>query len=95
MASYDVVSEYCQNHAADTALTFFSAASYAMRLNTGVLVSLTASVAAKKAAAAAAAEVEAASSQGLTLVHVSAQLVCFLWHRECIQGVFRGCLGGV
>jgi hypothetical protein len=31
--------------------------------------------------------------QGLTLVHFSARLKHFLWHRECIQRLFRGCLG--
>jgi hypothetical protein len=33
--------------------------------------------------------------QGLRLVHFWAQLKRFLWDRRCIQGVFRGCLGGV
>ena len=33
--------------------------------------------------------------QGLTLVHCSAQLTCFLWNRGCVEGLFRGCLGGV
>ena len=37
----------------------------------------------------------AASNQGLTLVHFSAQLKRFLWHRGCTVGVFRGSLGGV
>jgi len=36
-----------------------------------------------------------ANAQGLTLVHFSAQLKRFLWHRGCIQGLCRGCLGGV
>ena len=33
--------------------------------------------------------------QGLTLVHISAQLERFLWDRGCIYGLCRGCLGGV
>jgi hypothetical protein len=33
----------------------------------------------------------AATTQGLTLVHFSAQLKRILWDR----GAFRGCLGGV
>ena len=33
--------------------------------------------------------------QGLTLVLFSAQLKRFLWDRGCIQGVCRGCLGGL
>jgi hypothetical protein len=38
---------------------------------------------------------ESARSQGLTLVHISAQLERFLWCRECTSGSSRGCLGGV
>ena len=33
--------------------------------------------------------------QGLTLVHFSAQRKRFLRDRGCVQGLFRGCLGGV
>ena len=33
--------------------------------------------------------------QGLTLVHFSAQRKCFRWDWGCMQGLFRGCLGGV
>jgi hypothetical protein len=33
--------------------------------------------------------------QGLTLVHFSAQLERFLWYMGCVEGLFRGCLGGV
>jgi len=35
------------------------------------------------------------SNQGLTLVHFSAQRERFLWDRGCIEGLSRGCLGGV
>ena len=31
--------------------------------------------------------------QGLTLVHFSAPCQRFLWYRECIQGLCKGCLG--
>ena len=33
--------------------------------------------------------------QGLPLVHFSAQCKRFLWDRECIQGLLRGCLSNV
>jgi len=36
-----------------------------------------------------------APQQGLTLVHCSAQRKRFLWDRECVQGLDRGCSGGV
>ena len=36
-----------------------------------------------------------ASSQGLTLIHFSAQLERFVWNRGCIQGGVRGCSGGI
>ena len=36
-----------------------------------------------------------AKRQGLTLVHFLAQRKHLVWDRGCIQGVFRGCLGGV
>ena len=36
-----------------------------------------------------------ASAQGLTLVHFSAQLKRLLRNRGCIQGMCKGCLGGV
>jgi len=35
------------------------------------------------------------TTQGLTLVQFSAQRKRCLWDRECIWGLFRGCLGGV
>jgi hypothetical protein len=40
------------------------------------------------------AQSHASSTQGLTLVHISAQRKRFLWDRGCTQGSFRGCLGG-
>jgi hypothetical protein len=36
-----------------------------------------------------------AATQGLTLVHLSALIERILWNRGCIEGLFRGCLGGV
>ena len=38
---------------------------------------------------------EACLQQGLTLVHFSAQRKRYLWDKGCIEGLFRGCLGGV
>jgi len=35
------------------------------------------------------------AGQGLTLVHFSAQRKRFLWDRGCIEGLFRGCSGGL
>jgi hypothetical protein len=35
------------------------------------------------------------SRQGLKFVHFPAQLKRFMWDRGYIQGLFRGCLGGV
>jgi hypothetical protein len=35
------------------------------------------------------------ATQGLTLVHFSAQRERFLWGRGCMYGLLRGCLGGV
>ena len=35
------------------------------------------------------------SDQGLTLVHFSAERKRFLWDRECIEGLFRGCCASV
>jgi len=32
--------------------------------------------------------------QGLTFAHFSAQRKRFVWDRGCIQGLFRGCVGG-
>ena len=37
----------------------------------------------------------ASKGQGPTLVHLSAQQKRFLWDRGCIQGLFRGCSGGI
>jgi hypothetical protein len=37
----------------------------------------------------------AASAQGLTLAHFSAQLKRFLLDKGCVWGLFRGCLGAV
>jgi hypothetical protein len=36
-----------------------------------------------------------AAAQGLTLVHFSAQRKRFLWYGGCVEGLFRGTLGGV
>ena len=41
------------------------------------------------------ASMAAAASQGLTLVHFSVQRKRFLWDRGCVQGLLKGCLGGV
>jgi len=38
---------------------------------------------------------EAGPVKGLTLVHFSAQRKRFLWDRWCIQGLFKGCSGGM
>jgi hypothetical protein len=38
--------------------------------------------------------IESTARQGLTLVHFSPQGKRFEWHRECIQGLLRGNLGG-
>ena len=51
--------------------------------------------AALEPAAAAAAPSAPAATQGLTLVHCSAQRKRFLWDRGCIRGLFVGYLGGV
>ena len=34
-----------------------------------------------------------ARTQGLTLVHLSAQRERFLWYRGCVEGLFRGYQG--
>ena len=51
--------------------------------------------AAEDAGAQARVEDGAAQDQGLTLVHFSAQLKRFLWHRGYIEGLFRGYFEGV
>ena len=47
------------------------------------------------AAAASAASSRGTSAQGLTLVHFSGQHTRFLLDGGCIEGLSRGCLGGV
>jgi len=44
---------------------------------------------------ASACSASASSSQGLTLVHFSAQRKRFLWDRVCSEEPYRGCVGGV
>jgi len=46
------------------------------------------------AAEAAGLLAQALHRQGLTPVHFSAQRECLLWHRKCIEGLFKGCLAG-
>jgi hypothetical protein len=65
------------------------------RCQHGVKLHCPTSTAAAAAARAAADSLRAAAIQGLTLVHFSAQLKRWLWDRGCMQGMFRGCSGGI
>jgi hypothetical protein len=47
-----------------------------------------------QSAPTSAAQPNAASDQGLTLAHFSAQHKRFLWTKGCLYGLFRGCVGG-